>query len=120
MAEIAPRSLGWDVTREQELTESLQGSERCAQFVGRDGEELVLGLIQLAQASGRPRYLLLELLGEVALAPRDARVLEGGGEGGGRGVRRAARGRWRIAGAVGDEGSHGPLPGVESQHEAPA
>src|SRR5215470_15269853 len=74
MAEIAPRSLRRDVTRKQELTESLQGSERRAQLVGRDGEELILGLIQLAQASGRPRYLLLELLGEVALALREARV----------------------------------------------
>src|SRR5262249_52166936 len=120
MAEIAPRSLGRDVTCEQELTESLQGSERCAELVGRDGEELILGLIQLAQASGRPRYLFLELLGEGALARRGARVLEGEGEVKGQGVGKSARGRRQIAVSLDDQGSHGPLPRVESQHESPA
>src|SRR5262252_6884884 len=120
MAEIAPRSLGRDVTREQELTESLQGSERRAQLVGRNGEELILGLIQLAQASCRPRYLFLELLGEVALALREARVLEGEREVKGQGIRKSARGRRQIAVALDDQGSHGPLPRVESHHQAPA
>src|SRR5215467_10758174 len=120
MAEIAPRSLARDVTREQKLTESLQRGERRAQLVRRDGEELVLGLIKLAQASGRPRHLLLELLGEVALALREERVLEGEGQVEGQGVRKSARGRRQIAVALDDQGAHGPLPRVESQHEAPA
>src|SRR5262249_39698668 len=118
MAEISARSIGRYVSSKEQLAEPLERGERRPQLVGRDGEELVLGLIELAQPSSRPRHFLLELLGEVALAMGEPCVLEGEGQMERQSIRETTGGRRDIAVTLDDQGSHRPLPRIEAEHEA--
>src|SRR5262245_31377694 len=118
MAEISARSIGRHVASKEQLAEPLERGERRPQLVGRDGEELVLGLIELAQPSSCPGYFLLELLGEVALSLGEPRVLEGEGKMERQSVREPTGGRRDVAVTLDDQGSHRPLPRIETEHEA--
>ncbi len=67
---------GGSVARQQELAEPLERGQRRAQLVRDHREELGLRLVELAQSLRRRGDLVLELLGEAALAQRQACVLE--------------------------------------------
>src|SRR5262245_23857543 len=118
MAEISARPVGRHVASEEQLAEPLESGERRPQLVRRDGEKLVLGLIELAQPSGCPRHFLLELLREVALSLGEPRVLEGEEEMERQSVREPAGGRREVAVTLDDQGSHRPLPRIEAENEA--